>query len=111
MGAVVTDTEFGSGKLNFNVLQTSKGLHLLDTDRHRQTFCPADMAGQKQYAPKGHRQFIRWRVHQRIRPLRSLREGRLSFIPGTVKLWESSGRVGGLPSINYINTAFHFSEI
>jgi hypothetical protein len=44
-------------------------IHLLATDPHRQiqTFCPADMAGQKQYAPKGHRQFICWCVHQRIR--------------------------------------------
>ncbi|MCD6199132.1 MAG: hypothetical protein J7K15_11290, partial [Deltaproteobacteria bacterium] len=32
-----------------------------------QIFCPADMAGQKQYALKEHRQFIRWCVHQWIR--------------------------------------------
>ncbi len=31
------------------------------------TFYPVDMAGQKQYALKGRRQFIRWWVHQRIR--------------------------------------------
>jgi hypothetical protein len=44
-------------------------IHLLATDAHRrtQTFCSIDMAGQKQYAPKGRRQFIRWCVHQQIR--------------------------------------------
>jgi len=34
---------------------------------HTQTFCPAEMERQKQYAPKEHRQFIRWCVHQWIR--------------------------------------------
>ena len=44
-------------------------IHLLATDPHghTQTFCSAEMAGQKQYAPKEHRQFIRWCVHQWIR--------------------------------------------
>ncbi|MGA2404339.1 MAG: hypothetical protein ABSG91_21995, partial [Syntrophobacteraceae bacterium] len=28
--------------------------------------------------------------------------GRLSYIPGIVKLWESPGRAGGLPVINYM---------
>ena len=45
----------------------TRSLRSLDPHGRRQTFCPADMAGQKQYAPEGHRQFICWCVHQRIR--------------------------------------------
>ena len=52
-----------------SVIFTVKILFELATDPHglTRTFYPVDMAGQKQYALKGRRQFIRWWVHQRIR--------------------------------------------